>query len=399
MFKNKLFMLFVLTCVLLSACGAPPAQKNFEQPVDAQAPAANVEQPAPAAQNSAPTAAAVPNQISNSETSSAVDLTHLPVGDGRVSSSPQVGYVFSCQTQFNGGGAFNSGSWMNGDGTWNATTKPTVDGSVTWPSSFTITLNGDQRVIAGNDLPDHPTGTYPVASSDDAYNFDRNPNSISAQTIQFNLPANPQLAATPTCVGMGVIGVMTTGSVFFNALDGGGLDAVAHELQDDCGGHPQQNGQYHYHNLPSCVSATGSGLVGYALDGFGIYTSTDASGRVLTNADLDECHGTTSEVEWDGQKIVMYHYVATAEYPYTVGCYRGTPVASGQSQGGQPPMGGKDGAPGQPPQAAIDACVGLAQNAACTVNTPNGTLSGTCLTPPNITQLACVPAGGPPPRP
>ena len=41
---------------------------------------------------------------------------------------------------------------------------------------------------------------------------------------------------------------------------------------------------------------------------------------------LDECHGHTHEIEWDGELVKRYHYHATAEYPYTVGCYRGTPV-------------------------------------------------------------------------
>lgn len=50
----------------------------------------------------------------------------------------------------------------------------------------------------------------------------------------------------------------------------------------------------------------------------------------------------------------------------------------------------------QPPQAAIDACVGLTQGTACSINTPNGTVTGTCGTPPNSSQLACMPAGGPP---
>ncbi len=35
-------------------------------------------------------------------------LTSLPLGDGKVSSQPQVGYVFSCRTRFgNAGGAQN----------------------------------------------------------------------------------------------------------------------------------------------------------------------------------------------------------------------------------------------------------------------------------------------------
>jgi hypothetical protein len=31
---------------------------------------------------------------------------------------------------------------------------------------------------------------------------------------------------------------------------------------------------------------------------------------------------------WDGKLVDMYHYVLTEEYPYTVGCFRGTPVMS-----------------------------------------------------------------------
>jgi hypothetical protein len=34
-------------------------------------------------------------------------------------------------------------------------------------------------------------------------------------------------------------------------------------------------------------------------------------------------------VSWNGEQVSMYHYVATLEYPYTVGCYRGTPVRIG----------------------------------------------------------------------
>jgi len=38
----------------------------------------------------------------------------------------------------------------------------------------------------------------------------------------------------------------------------------------------------------------------------------------MTNADLDECHG-------HAHGTLGYHSHATIEYPYTVGCYRGTP--------------------------------------------------------------------------
>ena len=32
------------------------------------------------------------------------------------------------------------------------------------------------------------------------------------------------------------------------------------------------------------------------------------------------------EITWDGEKVTMYHYHATHEFPYTVGCYRGTAI-------------------------------------------------------------------------
>jgi hypothetical protein len=84
--------------------------------------------------------------------------------------------------------------------------------------------------------------------------------------------------------------------------------------------------------------------------------------------------------------------------------YTGADTSSGQSQplqngqptqGSQPKQGGQPQG-NQPPQEAIDACSGLTQGAACSINTPNGVVSGTCGTPPNASQLACVPAGGRP---
>ena len=55
---------------------------------------------------------------------------------------------------------------------------------------------------------------------------------------------------------------------------------------------------------------------------------------------------------------------------------------------------------GGPPQEAFDACLGLNEGAACSVVTPNGETTGSCLTGPRgETVLACVPEGGRPTRP
>jgi hypothetical protein len=139
----------------------------------------------------------------------------------------------------------------------------------------------------------------------------------------------------------GEVGVLLTGVVLFNAFDAGNLDAVAHEVQDKCQGHPQQAGVYHYHSLSTCledIEDSGAGehsnLIGYAFDGFGIYGHRGEDGQVLSTADLDECHGHTHTVEWDGEQVEMYHYHATWDFPYVVGCYRAESVIQGPAIGG-----------------------------------------------------------------
>ena len=264
-------------------------------------------------------------------TSATIDTSHLPIGDGKYATTATQGAIFSCQTTFGGGGAFATGDWINADGTFDLEAKPTVDGDVAWDGAITITRDGGSRRISSNGVPDgHTTGEFPVASTDDAFAFDRNPNRITDQAISVTVPADPTVASEPSCLPMGAIGVMTTGVVVFNGLDAGGRDAVAHEIQDHCNGHPQQQGVYHYHSGSDCFDDPGTGhsaLLGYALDGFGIFGPRGEGGTELASADLDECHGHTHEIEWDGETVEMYHYHLSADYPYTMGCYRGTPTS------------------------------------------------------------------------
>jgi hypothetical protein len=276
-----------------------------------------------------------------------LDLHTLPLGDGKISTQPKAGFVFACQHQFGPGpgraggrgtpGAQVDGPWIHGD-TWDLTQKISVQGRVTWPEAqFRISTTSDSRmvsrVLVGNGLPvDTPTGTFPVQRDDPAFEIDRNPNSIRAQAMAWTLPRDPVAAPEPACVRMGPIGVALNGVAIFNALDAGGRDAVAHEVQDLCSGHPEMRGTYHYHGPSPCLpNQTGAEtLVGYALDGFGIFSLYDAHGRELTNADLDACHGRESEIDWDGRRVSLYHYVLTREYPYTIGCFHGTPIVGGR---------------------------------------------------------------------
>ncbi len=276
-----------------------------------------------------------------------VSKTALPLGDGKVSTSPQVGYQDSCVTSFHGGGAKEDVPWIDvSNNTWNLEEKLAVEGSTAWSeASHSFTLKADTRVLTTNDLPEThlsgeekagTTGNFPIASTDPAYQYDTNPNHVAAQSFSWTVPANPSAARSPSCVPLGTIGIAINGVVLFNALDADGRDAGAHEVQDSCDGHPQGSDIYHYHDFSACLhsaanSAPGSStLVGYALDGYGIYVERDAQGNLPTDADLDACHGRTSTVMWDGKPNDVYHYDVTMEYPYFVGCFHGTPVSTVQ---------------------------------------------------------------------
>ena len=266
----------------------------------------------------------------------AVDVHRLPLGDNRYLTRPKKGYVFSCITQFGGGGAFQTGPWIDvAAGTWDLTRKIAVQGSVSWDGRFSTRLGRTKRRLSGNGLPPHRTGVFPVQATDPAYQIDRNPNSIRGYTLRASLPRNPKVRRSRTCVG-GTIGVMKSGVPLYSAFDAGGRDAVAHEVQDSCDAHPQMSGQYHYHSLSRCLSDTRSTrshskLMGWALDGFGIYGLRGNRGAVMTTAKLDSCHGHSHRLGRSRRRT--YHYHATLDFPYVVSCYRGKPITSATGLG------------------------------------------------------------------
>ena len=297
-------------------------------------------------------AAAGLSAILSSAAGDEIDLKRLPLGDGKISQGPKAGWVWACRVNPHGGGAHRVGPWINkAEGTFDFTAKTVVRGSVRWPHRFKITVEGDKRVFTLNDLPNHPTGTFPIARDDPAYRYDRNPNRITAKNFRLAFPVNPEPAPAPTCAP-GSVGILLSGVVLYNALDLPGRDAVAHETQDLCQGHPQRASVYHYHSLSNCIddkpAAEGhSKLLGYAIDGFGIFGNY-SSGKRLASADLDGCHGHPHAIPWDGKTVEMYHYHATPDYPYTVGCMRGRYERKlvrllAEGPGGGPPRGGPRG--------------------------------------------------------
>lgn len=270
------------------------------------------------------------------------DLTKLPFGGtapykilirNQGNPNPNFLSLWLCGLPSNGAGANNAADWTNPDGTWDYTRKPQVAGNVIWPSEFNITLDGNgHRVLTGNGLPNHPTGIFPIQPGTIPYQYDRNPNIISPQPLNFTIPVLPQEAATKSCVGFGPAGYSLTGSAIYHGASTLGTDAAAHEMLDRYGGHTDGTERYHYHypskDLQDHIHPHSSGhsaLMGYMLDGFGIYGPYGENGELLKSADLDECHGDKHPVLWDGQIVNIYHYHWTYDFPYNIGCYKGTP--------------------------------------------------------------------------
>jgi YHYH protein len=251
-----------------------------------------------------------------------------PLGDGKVSDVARRGYILACDTRFpGGGGAMRQGEWI-GQGTWDSAAKPYVEGNVMWPNArITIRAGDTKRFVIANNLPKHATGEFPVKPGTKAYDYDPNPNRIAPQNVLLTLPLKPVAASTPGCVPMGMIGFAVSGVAIFNAFDLGGRDAPAYEIQDRCNGHPERNSRYHYHDWSPCLRVRNPDEpAGWMLDGFPILGPIDGNGHVYKNADLDACHGRVGRVLIDGKWVETYHYRFTYEFPYTIGCYRGTPV-------------------------------------------------------------------------
>lgn len=274
----------------------------------------------------------------------------LPVGDEKfVTAGAKKGYIYMCNDNFvpdSQAGAQTRGPWFTNSNTqWDINKKIAVSGNVTWQQNISVKIENGKRVVTTNDLPDHHTGVFPVASGDPAYNYDRNPGTITAQSLTYSLAASPAYG-TPQCMS-GEVGVMLSGVAIFNGFDAGGRDAGAWEVQDSCDGHPQNKGEYHYHTLSRCIKDVSvSAVIGYALDGFPITGPKLGDKNYLSTSDLDECHGIVSEITLDGKKTTMYHYVMTQDFPYSVSCFRATPIkapglsettGSSQQQGSQLP--------------------------------------------------------------
>lgn len=191
-----------------------------------------------------------------------------------------------------------------------------------------IYQDGDFVVIKVNGRPDHKSPYYQStqweSSLYEAYNgtnpnYNTNPNRIAEVNYTFRIPINPTKATTSVETPMGAMGVSLNGVPLFNQYAAGGA-ALTNEINsfDQYGGHPAQQGNYHYHLEPTYLTSTKGkdALMGFLLDGFPVYGPQE-NGQTVTNADLDAYHGHShATTDYPGG---IYHYHITDNDPYING--------------------------------------------------------------------------------
>ncbi len=225
-------------------------------------------------------------------------------------------------------GSGNSGSGNNSDDLPVGFTK--------FLDTYTdVYISGNYVVVETTGVPNHQSpywgAGHPNYSSPHS-GMNVNPNIISNQNFKFYIPLNPTASNVVSSTPLGPIGVSISGVPFFNQYGGPNNQPLDNEISsfDAYHGHPQQTGQYHYHWEPVYLTMNDNSiLVGYSMDGFPIYGSTNQTdGNYPT--DLDDINGHTHVT--DEYPDGTYHYHATSTVPYLIGGYKG--VVGSASGGG-----------------------------------------------------------------
>jgi len=173
-------------------------------------------------------------------------------------------------------------------------------------------------------------------------------NMIEEQLIVMKMPITPVEATTKSATTFGAIGLALNGVAFFNEAAAPG-DEITDELFtfDQCSGHPQQQGMYHYHVDPVCLirdlggsvvtdtiavgdntyewieddGSNGNLLLGFLMDGYPVYgpvgdQETDCDGTPVSADTIDEYNGHVHCTD-DFADPVFHYHVKTAEHGAT----------------------------------------------------------------------------------
>ena len=238
-----------------------------------------------------------------------------------------------------------------------ATARTTTDTSAAirtakWGANVKLTFRATAVEITANGIPNHarqsqyalPDGGAGVPGPTTAHAA---ADPTKPQHYDFTITTHPAKAAARTSTSLGSIGVMISGAVLFNPYEGDGTtvavksnftvkDASGKSVAflDSCNGHPTPMGEYHYHALPTCITARvdkpngPSHLIGVAFDGFPIYGDRAIDGTKVHPGDLDRCNGITSPTPEFPHGIYHYVLLNTKDSRSSIRCFTGTAVSA-----------------------------------------------------------------------
>ena len=183
---------------------------------------------------------------------------------------------------------------------------------------ISIARDDEYLRVKTNNIPDHTLYT-------------NNPNCAKEQNYSFKIPLKPTFLEKPISINssMQSLGVAINGVVIAGPFDSQNKIAPYNRQIDQCAAHSDKEGMYHYHFAPLCLTnANGEKIaldtkshIGWSFDGVRIFGLAD---RYKHLPELDQCNGH----QHDGE----YHYHATVDYPFFMGCYKAKPVWSNQGQ-------------------------------------------------------------------
>lgn len=218
--------------------------------------------------------------------------------------------------------------------TTTTTTTTGTSGAPAWYTKFgtavTISTEGTNVVLRSTGVPDHASpywGTGHALYEAPHAGMMVNPNRIATQSIVMRVPTTPT-RATASDTPMGVMGIAVNGVALFNQY-AAGRSPLTNEIIsfDRYNGHPQQQGQYHYHLEPLWLTGRDgmAALIGVLLDGYPVYGPRESDGSLPSG--LDTCNGHTHATADFASGT--YHYHVTTTVPYISGCFAGAPGSIG----------------------------------------------------------------------
>lgn len=183
-----------------------------------------------------------------------------------------------------------------------------------------LSMEGGSVVAVADGRPDYASFYFPEA--DPCYEAWEeglhNPNEIVTASYTVTFPTSPD-ATTTSMMMHGVVGLAVNGVPIYGNFAAPGDDIFQEALTfDKCDGHPQMQGNYHYHSEPGAITYDDANLVGVMLDGYPLYGRKDADGTYPT---LDAEGGHTG-VTADSPAMEVYHYhvnAQTSTNPQTMG--------------------------------------------------------------------------------